>query len=60
VRGEATGADFFWLLFFAQAKKSNLPWVSHPQVCIAVGDTNEKPSKGRLCYSRPGFRLSPE
>jgi hypothetical protein len=27
---------FFWLLFFAQAKKSNLPWVSHPQVCFSA------------------------
>jgi len=27
-----SGVCFFWLLFFAQAKKSNLPWVSHPQV----------------------------
>jgi hypothetical protein len=27
---------FFWLLFFAQAKKSNLPWVSHPQVAFEL------------------------
>jgi len=26
------GACFFWFLFFARAKKRNLPWVSHPQV----------------------------
>ena len=27
-----SGVCFFWILFFARAKKSNLPWVSHPQV----------------------------
>jgi len=39
VAGARSGVCFFWLLFFAQAKKSNLPWVSHPQVCVAAGDT---------------------
>ena len=34
VGGEATGACFFWFLFFARAKKRNLPWVSHPQVAF--------------------------
>ena len=28
----APGRAFFWFLFFARAKKRNLPWVSHPQV----------------------------
>jgi hypothetical protein len=31
------GRAFFWFLFFARAKKRNLPWVSHPQVCAAEG-----------------------
>ena len=31
----------------------------HLQVCVAAGDTNEKPPKGRLCSSSPGPRLSP-
>jgi hypothetical protein len=35
-----SGVCFFWLLFFAQAKKSNLPWVSHPQV-----HTRAKPAR---------------
>ncbi len=29
-----SGACFFWFLFFARAKKRNLPWVSHPQVAF--------------------------
>jgi hypothetical protein len=29
-----SGVCFFWFLFFAQAKKRNLPWVSHPQVAF--------------------------
>jgi len=34
MRGEVRhpGRAFFWFLFFARAKKRNLPWVSHPQV----------------------------
>jgi hypothetical protein len=28
------GRAFFWSLFFARAKKSDLPWVSHPQVAV--------------------------
>jgi hypothetical protein len=30
--GEATGCDFFWLLFFAQAKKSNPPAAREPHL----------------------------
>ena len=26
----------------------NLPWVSHPQVHVAEGDTMKKPPKGQL------------
>jgi len=32
----APGGPFFWSLFFGQAKKSDLPWVSHPQVAIEI------------------------
>jgi hypothetical protein len=31
------GCPFFWSLFFGQAKKSDLPWVSHPQVAFERG-----------------------
>ncbi len=30
------GCPFFWSLFFGQAKKSDLPWVSHPQVAVEI------------------------
>jgi hypothetical protein len=30
------GCPFFWSLFFGQAKKSDLPWVSHPQVVVEI------------------------
>jgi hypothetical protein len=30
------GRAFFWFLFFARAKKRNLPWVSHPQVAVEI------------------------
>ena len=32
----APGRAFFWFLFFARAKKRNLPWVSHPQVAVEI------------------------
>jgi len=32
----APGCLFFWQLFFGQAKKSYLPWVSHPQVAVEI------------------------
>jgi hypothetical protein len=54
-----SGVCFFWLLFFAQAKKSNLPWVSHPQVCVAAGDTKSLLSS-RANHPKPGFPLSRE
>jgi hypothetical protein len=38
----APGRAFFWFLFFARAKKRNLPWVSHPQVIRRRRRHNEK------------------
>jgi len=34
IRGRA-----FFGYFLCTIKESNLPWVSHPQVCVAAGDT---------------------
>ena len=36
------GVLSLWFLFFARAKKRNLPWVSHPRACVPEGDTMKK------------------
>jgi hypothetical protein len=35
-KSAAPGRPFFWSLFFGQAKKSDLPWVSHPQLGFEI------------------------
>jgi hypothetical protein len=55
-RSRAPGRAFFWSLFFARAKKRDLPWVSHPQIAYEIA----RLARDTIYTLDPGLRRDDE